>query len=105
VPGSRGISRTPRTGSFQSATTGTELKPLGRAAALRHTERSERQHGRARVICQNAGISCRPARVKLRSVEQGSEHHRRANRPDNLGNFIYLSEVFADERSQSNVVA
>src|SRR5215831_1148996 len=54
---------------------------------------------------KNAGISCRPARAKLRSVKQGSNHYSRANRPDDLGNFVYLGEVFANERNQSALIA
>jgi hypothetical protein len=53
-------------------------------APLRPTPLEFNLAGRARVIFQHVGISRRPARAKLWSVEQGSKNGRRADRPHDL---------------------
>src|SRR5215475_5909116 len=73
--------------------------------ALRHAERRQRENRRAGVIRQHAGISCRPARVKLRSVEQRSENRSWAHGPYHLGNTVYLREILANKGNESNLVA
>ena len=62
-----------------------------RSRALHHARGSQSEDGRARVIGQDAGISCRQARAELGSVEQGSDNDRRANGPYDLGYAVYAA--------------
>src|SRR5262245_13530876 len=48
--------------------------PPVRSTALRHSEGSQRQDRRTRIIGQYAGISRGPSRGDLRSVQQGGDN-------------------------------
>src|SRR5262249_6820607 len=79
--------------------------PAVRSRALHHAKGSQREHGRAGVISQHARISRRPARVKLRSVEQGSNDRTRADGPYDFSHIIDLGEVFAHEGNERDLVS
>jgi hypothetical protein len=75
-----------------------------RPRPLYHAEGGQRENSRARVIGQHAGISCRPARAKLGTVEQWSENYCRTNGPYDLGYTVDLGEVLANQRNDGDLV-
>src|SRR5262249_31670702 len=73
--------------------------------ALGHSGGRQREHSRAGVVSQDARVPCRPARAELRSVEQGRDDDRRADRAKEVGHVVDLGEVFAHERDNDNPLA
>ena len=96
APGSRGISRMPRVGSFHKATTRDGGVPAG-PGTLDHAERGERQHRRPRVVGEHAGVAGGPARRQLRPVEQDRQHQRRPDRAEQVGDGVEAGEVLAHD--------
>ena len=97
APGSSGISRTPRAGSFHSAVAREASRPWGR-------ERSTIPYV---VSVSTAEPGCRPGHSRteppaggeLRPVQQHA-HYASANRPDELSDLVIEGQVLAHERGQ-----
>ena len=71
--------------------------PPVRSTSLRHSEGSQRQDGRTRIIGQYAGILRGSSRGALRSVQQVGDNGGRADRANDLGHLVDLGEILADE--------
>ena len=104
APDSSGISRKPRSGSFQSATI-VEASQPPRPAALHHPERGQGQDGRPWVVGQHTRVAGRPAGCQLRSVQQDGDDAGRADGPDDLGDLVVFRQVLAHERDDRDLLA
>ena len=77
----------------------------GGQRTLDHAERGERQHGRAWVVGEHAGVPRRPPRRELGSVEQHRQHQRRTHGAQQVGDGVESGEVFADDRDDRDPAA
>src|SRR5262245_43392182 len=57
----------------------------------------ERQYSRAWIVGEHACVASGPPRCKLRSVEERRHDSGRADRSDEVGDFVVLSKVLADQ--------
>src|SRR5262249_2140404 len=58
---------------------------------------AERQHSGTRVVGKHARVASGPARSELRPVEERRHDSRWADRADEVGDFVVLSKVLADQ--------
>src|SRR5262250_1020964 len=66
---------------------------------------AEGQHGGTRVVGKHARVAGGPPRYELRPVEERRHDPRRADRADEVGDFVVLSKVLADQDDHGEPLA
>src|SRR5580700_3702303 len=68
-----------------------------RTAPVYQAPGAEGQHSGTRVVGKHARVASGPPRCELRPIEERRHDPRRADRADEVGDFIVLSKVLADQ--------
>src|SRR6187399_1301398 len=68
-----------------------------RTAPVYQAPSADGQHSRTRVVGKYARVAGGPPGCELRSVEERRHDSRRADRADEVGDFVVLSKVLADQ--------
>src|SRR6201999_77847 len=76
-----------------------------RTAPVYHAPSAEGQHGGTWVVGKHARVASGPPRCELRPVEERRHDPRRADRADEVGDFVVLSKVLADQDDHGEPLA
>src|SRR5215468_844073 len=76
-----------------------------RAAPVYQAPSAEGQHSRTWVVGKHARVASGPPRCELRAVEERRHDPCRADRADEVGYFVVLSEILADQDNDGESLA
>src|SRR5215470_15633836 len=76
-----------------------------RTAPVYHAPGAEGQHSGTWVVGKHARVASGPPRWELRPVEERRHDPRRADRADEVGDFVVLSEVLTDQGRHGETLA
>src|SRR4029077_15638882 len=74
-------------------------------APVYHAPCAEGQHSGTRVVGKHARVASGPPRCELRPVEERRHDPRRADRTDEVGDFVVLCKVLADQDDHGEPLA